>query len=135
MAAPTYRGGGGKRVRTLVVSGQPRTLNSIIKFLGQEGGFDIVGQCRSGWDGIRMAVDQLPDLVIADFTLEDMTGAAVSKALKALPKAPDVIVVSSTASKDYMLISMQAGADAYVLMTELEQIPLALRHSESTTRR
>jgi CheY-like chemotaxis protein len=82
-----------------------------------------------------MAVDQLPDLVIADFTLEDMTGAAVSKALKALPKAPDVIVVSSTASKDYMLISMQAGADAYVLMTELEQIPLTLRHSESTTRR
>jgi DNA-binding NarL/FixJ family response regulator len=124
---------GAARQRTLLIIENARLVSTLTAFLAQQGTFNIVGQCHTGWDCLLMVVDKAPDLVIVDFKLSDTTGAAVSKALKALRSAPAVIVIEDTISKEHMEIALRAGADGYVLSSELDRIPQILRYAEVTT--
>ena len=119
-------------LRTLVVGSDADFCSLVGSYLCSNPRFDVVALARSGWDALQLASEVSPALVVADFAIDDMTGAAVAKALKARAKPPIVLVVSSERSKDWIDISLRAGADDYLFSSDLERLPEILRRIEST---
>ncbi len=77
--------------------------------------FEIVGQAATGKEGITLAAEIRPDVVIVDMELPDIHGVQVIKKITA--KLPDthVMVLSAHMQIDYIVKSIKAGAKGYML--------------------
>ena len=110
-----------KPLRTVLVDDYPPLLAALATLLRTRGDIEIVGRASNGRDGLKLAEEQQPDLVLVDFSMPDIDGVAVTRRLKAGPKPPKVVVMSFHAEPEYREMAMHAGADAYLVKTELYQ--------------
>jgi two-component system phosphate regulon response regulator PhoB len=71
----------------------------------------------TGSEGLRIAREQQPDLVLLDLMLPDMPGTSVCKRLKADPATRDarVIIVSAKGEEIDRVVGFELGADDYVV--------------------
>jgi len=76
----------------------------------------IVYSARTAEEGLRMAGELLPDLVLMDFSLPGMDGLCATKDLKADPATRHLTVVGLTAHamKGDEQIALNAGCDGYL---------------------
>lgn len=73
-------------------------------------------QAETGLTGLKIAKDQLPDLVISDIVMPDMDGLDLCKSLKedsAFSHIP-VILLTGTSSDEIQLKGIKNGADDYI---------------------
>ena len=92
----------------------------------------------SGEEGLRLAAEHLPDLVLLDIMMPKMKGRDVCAKLKADPKTAHIPVIFLTALglADHIKAGMDLGADDYIVKPfeadELkERIAICLaRHEE-----
>src|SRR5262249_31407133 len=71
----------------------------------------------SGREGLRLASERLPDLVLLDLMLPDIPGTQVCRALKADPATAAIPVVMLTARGEETdrIVGFELGADDYVV--------------------
>lgn len=69
---------------------------------------------ESGEDGLRLAADAMPDLVILDMGLPGMHGLEVCKTLRAWYRGP-IIVLSGHEAEQDKISALDLGADDYVM--------------------
>lgn len=120
---------GRKPMRTILVDDYPPLLAALATLLRTYDGVEIVGRANTGSDGLKLAAEQGPDLVLVDFSMPDMDGVAVTRQLKSGPNPPKVVVMSFHAEPEYRDMAIHAGADAYLVKTDLyhELMPLLER--------
>lgn len=115
-----------KKLRAIVVDDHPPFLMALVALLGNRSGIEVVGQGHDGMEALKLAESERPDLVLVDFTMPGMNGAEVARRLKAQPRAPKVVIMSFHAESEYRDLALHAGADAYLVKTDLhrELLPL-----------
>jgi DNA-binding response OmpR family regulator len=71
---------------------------------------------RDGPQGLRIAVELQPDLIVLDINLPTMSGYQVCRRLKRDPKtqAIPVVMLTSSDSPDAMMEGLDAGASDYI---------------------
>jgi len=76
----------------------------------------VVASARTAEEGLRLAREILPDLVLMDFSLPGMDGLCAAKDLKANPATRGLTVVGLTAHamKGDEAIALNAGCDGYL---------------------
>lgn len=116
-------------MRTILVDDYAPLLAALATLLRTYRGVEIVGRANTGSAGLKLAAEQAPDLVLVDFSMPDMDGVSVTRKLKTGPNPPKVVVMSFHAEPEYRDMAMQAGADAYLVKTDLyhELMPLLER--------
>ena len=116
-------------LRAILVDDYPPLLTALTSLLRRRGDIEIVGHAYNGREGLKLAEEQQPDLVLVDFSMPDIDGVVVTRRLKASPRPPKVVVMSFHAEPEYREMAMHAGADAYLVKTDLYQdlIPLLER--------
>jgi PAS domain S-box-containing protein len=79
-------------------------------------GFNTV-QARDGEEGCRIALEQLPDLILMDQEMPVMNGLEACRKFRSFPplKLIPIILMTSAASLDGILNPFQVGADDYIL--------------------
>lgn len=87
----------------------------LVTDLLEANGF-VVHSAQSAEDGIHLARELLPDLVLMDLGLPGMDGLAATRNLKANPATRDLVVVGLTAHamKGDEAIALRAGCDGYL---------------------
>jgi CheY-like chemotaxis protein len=100
--------------KILIIEDNPLNLELAADLL-EANGF-IVHSAQTAEEGLRMARELLPDLVLMDFSLPDMDGLSAAKKLKADPVTRHLTVVSLTAHamKGDEQIALNAGCDGYL---------------------
>jgi adenylate cyclase len=98
----------------LIIEDNPLNLELATDLL-EDNGF-VVHSARTAEEGLRMAREILPDLVLMDFGLPGMDGLSATKVLKANPATRHLTVVGLTAHamKDDEEIALNAGCDGYL---------------------
>ena len=100
--------------RILVVEDNPKNLK-LVRDVLEHAGYEIV-EATTGEDGVRLAVDGPPDLVLMDLQLPDIDGAEALRRIRQVPAAGRVPVVAVTAfamdeDRDR---AFRSGFDGYV---------------------
>ena len=73
-------------------------------------GMRVLG-CRTGGEGLGLAFELAPDLVVVDFRLPDLTGGDVCRQLRTEPQTATTPIIVVTAATDALRVE-SCDADA-----------------------
>ena len=103
-------------LRVVVVDDQQLVREGFGLILGAQPDLDVVAQLEDGrqlLDFVR--ADPRVDVALVDIRMPVLDGLAATRALQALPHAPDVIVVTTFDRDDYVIDAIAAGARGFLL--------------------
>jgi two-component system alkaline phosphatase synthesis response regulator PhoP len=103
-----------REIKILLVDDEP----DIVEFLGYNltrEGYQVMS-AANGRDAVRLAVKELPHLIILDVMMPDMDGIETCRQIRENTQLKDVIIAFLTArSEDYTQIAgFDVGADDYI---------------------
>jgi two-component system nitrate/nitrite response regulator NarL len=100
--------------RIVVVDDHPLFREGVVRTLRGIADFDVVGEGTSADDAIRLAQEQLPDLILLDVS---MPGGGIHAAERISADCPVVKIVMLTVSEhdDDVTAALRAGARGYIL--------------------
>jgi two-component system phosphate regulon response regulator PhoB len=98
----------------LIIEDEP-DLRDVLEYNLRQAGHETVTAGRAG-DGLRLARQRLPDLVILDLMLPDRPGTDVCRELRGDPTTRHVPVMMLTARAEEIdrVVGFELGADDYV---------------------
>lgn len=98
--------------QVLVIEDDARIRPLVMRALGERG--YAVSSAATGMQGLSLAVEGRPDLVILDLGLPDIDGTQVLTMLRAVSDVP--VIVATARDDDPSLVGcLDAGADDYVV--------------------
>ncbi len=83
--------------------------------LSSDPDFKIVGEAEDGRESIRLAETLLPDLILMDLSMPNMTGIEAIREIKKRSTDTKIVVLTVHRGEEYVLSALEAGADGYVL--------------------
>lgn len=102
-------------IRLLVVDDHPVVRAGMAAVLSEEPDFDVVGQAQHGAEALALVPVLTPDLVLMDLRMPVLDGVAATRAIRALPKAPEVLVLTTYDTDADIVTAVEAGARGYLL--------------------
>ena len=93
-------------------------------------GYDVL-EARDGMEGLQMARDHQPDLILLDMQMPVMDGLEAARRLKADPSTSGIkiLAVTSFAMKGDRERILEAGCDEYMAKPiDTRQLPIMVRH-------
>ncbi len=102
------------KIRLLLVDDHDVVRTGIKMLLESQPDLVIVGEARDGAEAIRLSKSLVPDIIVMDLTLPDISGIEITRQLK--QEKPDLAIVALTIHEDeqYFFAMLQAGASGYV---------------------
>ncbi|HEY8945935.1 MAG TPA: response regulator [Polyangiaceae bacterium] len=101
--------------KILIVEDEP-DLQQVLEYNLKQAGHDVL-TAKLGQDGLRLAREQHPELVLLDLMLPDISGTEVCKALKESGATRQIPVLMVTARGEEIdrVVGFEIGADDYVV--------------------
>ncbi|CAM3430729.1 response regulator [Cytobacillus oceanisediminis] len=87
------------------------TLGSILEKADHE----IVGEGENGKEAVQLYRDHLPDLVMMDITMPEMTGLEAMKEIKKDHPNAKIIMCSAMGQQKVVVESIEAGAKDFIV--------------------
>ena len=104
-----------KELRILLADDQERVLYGLQALLRQQPGWRVVGEAENANDLLILAEVLVPDLILIDWNLPDLSGEKVVDSLHRMSKSLAVIVISGQIEVKNTVL--EAGANAFVSKT------------------
>jgi DNA-binding NarL/FixJ family response regulator len=101
--------------RVLIIDSQSSFREGLKGMVDQTSGYRFVAEAESGREGMELAREMGPDLVIMDYTLPDMSGMGVMRELKRHTPLAKILVLSATAKYDHIANALRAGARGFAV--------------------
>jgi DNA-binding NarL/FixJ family response regulator len=106
------------RQKVLIVDDHSK-FRQLARRLVEAAGYAVIGEAGTASEAISETHRLVPDVVLLDIHLPDRDGFAVASALRALPSAPIVVLISSRDATDYGPRVRECGAQAFISKAEL----------------
>ena len=105
----------GAGLKVLVIDDDPGVCNTLTVLLGEEG-FEVLG-ASSGEDGIGIARENNPDIILLDIEMPGMAGPKVCRILKEDPATAEIPIVFLTGklNLDAMEVTLDGVAQGYIM--------------------
>lgn len=118
-----------KQYRIVIAEDHTILREGLRALLISEPDFDVVCEAGDGRDAIQCIEEHQPDLILMDLSMPRMNGLEAIKEIKKRSRGTMVIALTVHKSEEYILATLQAGADGYVLkdITHAELVS-AIRH-------
>ena len=115
------------QVRVLLVDDSREFLDSASGFLAQDPRVLVVGRARDGQEGLRLAKEVAPDLVLMDLAMPVMDGLTATRAVKAWPTPPRIVILTLHDDPEYRRRADDAGADGFICKADFsEAVPAVI---------
>ncbi len=102
-------------------------------FLKLKMGCEICAQAANGRDALKLAESTHPDVAVIDLGLPGLNGLDVTKQIRRLLPATEVVVLTGDVSPDIFTLAFEAGAKALILKAHatkhlVEAVTMAALH-------
>jgi DNA-binding NarL/FixJ family response regulator len=102
-------------VRVLIVDDDPLVRSALGLMLGGQADVEVVGEAADGRDGVALARQLAPDVVLMDIRMPRLNGLDATQVLRDEPRPPRVIVLTTFDADEHVLGALAAGADGFLL--------------------
>lgn len=103
------------KLKVLVIDDHPLMRRGIKQLVELEDGFEVVGGAGNGTEGINLALQTSPDLIILDLNMKGLSGLDTLKALRAEGIDARIVILTVSDAKNDIFTLIDAGADGYLL--------------------
>jgi len=103
------------KIRVLIVDDIPETRENVRKLLYFEKDIEVVGAAANGSEGIELATDLRPDIVLMDINMPDIDGITATESISQSVPEVQIIMMSVQGETDYLRRSMLAGAREFLV--------------------
>jgi len=118
-------------LRALIVDDEELARRGLRRDLADLGGIEVVGECADGFEAVRAAAEEKPDLVFLDIRMPRLDGFEVLSLLD-----PGIAVVFVTAHDDRAVQAFDANAVDYVMKpVDPERLARAVERARDRLRR
>jgi two-component system, NarL family, nitrate/nitrite response regulator NarL len=118
------------KIKILVVDDHPMVLEGIRSMLGQINFVNISGTASNAFEAIEKMKAALPDIVITDINMPEISGIELTVKIKAEFPSVKVIAMSTFKERSYISQMIQSGALGYLIKSaskeEIEEAILAV---------
>ncbi|MBI5354385.1 MAG: response regulator [Chloroflexi bacterium] len=98
------------KIRVLIVDDIAETRENVRKLLQFESDVEVTGTARSGKEGIQLAQELDPDVILMDINMPDIDGIAATEVIHQKSPHIQVVILSVQGDQNYMRRAMLAGA-------------------------
>jgi len=102
-------------IRVVLADDHVFVRDGIKSLLENEANIEVVGEAIDGADALDVVAENKPDLLIADIRMPNLTGIELVEKLRSENNDIKIIMLSMHESEEYVLKSIKAGADGYLL--------------------
>lgn len=99
-----------ENIRVIIVDDIAETRENIRKLLQFESDIEVVGDARTGREGIDLAGEISPDVVLMDINMPDMDGITATETIRKEVPFAQIVILSVQGDPNYMRRAMLAGA-------------------------
>ena len=125
--APATNGTGA--VRVLIVDDH-RMLRDGLRRSLEHHGFDVVGDAADGEEGVRLAAELRPDVILMDVSMPLLDGVEATRLVRRTVPESQVVMLSMHTDADVMARAIQAGAAGYLVKDcSTEEVVAAVRQA------
>jgi two-component system, NarL family, response regulator LiaR len=123
-------------VRVLLIDDHAVVRRGLRAFLTTYEDIDVVGEAEGGKEGVELARQLLPDVILMDLVMPEMDGIEATRQVKLHSPTTQVIVLTSYSEDERIFPAIKAGALSYLLKDvgpdDLVRAIKAARHGEAT---
>lgn len=103
-----------QRIRVLIVDDVPETRENLKRLLLFESDIEVVGAAATAEEGVRLAQERQPDVVLLDINLPGMSGIEAIEQIMEVAPLTQVVMMSVQSDADYLRRAMLAGARGFL---------------------
>ncbi|MBC9795530.1 response regulator transcription factor [Sinomicrobium weinanense] len=104
-----------QKIRIILADDHVLVRDGIKALLEDQEDLEVVNEASDGLEALKILEKKAPDLLIVDIRMPEMNGIEVVRAIKKQGLAVKTLVLSMHDSEEYVLQSVEAGADGYLL--------------------
>jgi DNA-binding NarL/FixJ family response regulator len=101
--------------RVLLVDDQELVRSGLRRILRRRDGLIVVGECEDGDEVAASVATHRPDVVVMDLRMRRTNGIEATRALRADPGAPPVLVLTTFDDDELLSGALRAGASGFLL--------------------
>ena len=101
--------------RILIIDDHPLFRKGVRQLIEMAPHLQVLGEASSGEQGVKMAKELDPDLILLDLHMTGMGGIETLKAIREAGIDCRVVILTVSDNADYLVAAIRAGADGYLL--------------------
>ncbi|MDI6745682.1 MAG: two-component system response regulator NarL [Rhodocyclaceae bacterium] len=101
--------------RVLVIDDHPLLRRGVCQLLALVDGFTVVGEAASGREGIDLARQLDPDLILLDLNMKGINGLETLRTMRDMGVDARIIMLTVSNAPEDLLAAIRAGSDGYIL--------------------
>ncbi len=121
-----------KKIKVMLVDDHEMVRMGLGAYISTDEDIEIVGEASNGREGLEMAIERKPEIILMDLVMEEMNGIEatrkITEAFEARGWEVKIIVLTSFIEEDKVMPALEAGAFSYLLKTtKAEDIVRAIK--------
>jgi DNA-binding response OmpR family regulator len=100
-------------MKNILVIDDENPVRDVLNIVLTEKGYNVY-EATDGKIGIKMFMDETPDIVLTDVKMPEMSGIEVTKNIKEIKADADVVVMTGYGTEELVIEALRSGASNYI---------------------
>lgn len=110
-----------ENIRIMIADDHPIVREGLRTLLTSQKGIELIGEAVDGEEAVTMALHLKPDIILMDLVMPKKDGIQAIREIKSGFASARILILTSFAEDDRVLLAFKAGASGYVLKDSLPQ--------------
>ena len=117
-------------IKTLIIDDHPLFRKGVVQLLQMESEFEVISEAASGKEGVDLALEHHPDLILLDLNMKGLNGIETLQLMRDKEIDSRIIILTVSNNPDDLVGAIRAGSDGYILKdTDPEEMVRLIRES------
>ncbi|MEL3971543.1 response regulator transcription factor [Rossellomorea oryzaecorticis] len=104
-------------IKVVFVDDHEMVRIGVSSYLSAQSDIEVVGEASDGKEGVKLALELRPDIILMDLVMKEMDGIQATKEIVEKWPEAKIIIVTSFLDDDKVYPALEAGAVSYMLKT------------------